>query len=412
VNIAYIWKISPQGNTIWYRRVSESGNSSLPYSIAPTFDGGCVIVGISTVTKSFFIRVDGNGAIVLQKKINVSATLNEVCHGLTLTPDSCYIGAVFVNYSAADADMWYYKINMSGTVLWMRSLDALNNSEPTHILPTSDGGYIIGGESSVNSNSAKQSCLIKLDSAGHYLWSKTYSPNISSGTPLSDVREMPDHGFIIFTAISGFSYMVRTDSAGNLLWTKRLNNGYFYQRRSTVANGVIYTAGHYYANPSNYTPAFIRVKDDSLNFCSTTRYQWLVQPYACTEASETLFTTPTTNFVSPLATLTFTTPSPYPVSSLRCSNLTTGEHEIAETENTIAGYPNPGSNDMIIHCANNLQGATFSMTGMDGKLVEQRENVSGQDIKINVSGIAAGMYFFRISNENGEMQTGKLVVNH
>jgi hypothetical protein len=222
---------------------------------------------------------------------------------------------------------------------------------------------------------------------------------------------MPDHGYMLFAEISGTAFIIRTDSAGNLLWTKRLSNDYTYQRRSTVANGVIYTAGHYYANPSNYTPAFIRLKDDSANFCTTLSAQWFEQSYTCIESAQT-FTTPATNFTNPLVTLTFTTPSPYPVSSLRCSNLTTGEHEIAAIENSITVYPNPGSNDVIIHCKANLQDATFSLWGMNGELVEKRVSVNGKDIKLNVSGLAEGMYFFRISNENGEMQTGKLIVNH
>ncbi|HTL81643.1 MAG TPA: T9SS type A sorting domain-containing protein [Bacteroidia bacterium] len=408
-NVIYLWKITPQGNSVWYRQIAE-GSSSTGYSLAPSYDGGCVITGASTSSKFFFIRVNGSGIIVMQKNLSINIGPGGYCHGLTRTADSCYIGGIFANVAADNSDVWIYKFDTAGTVLWLRAFDSMHGSEPMWIIPAYDGGYIICGKSSATNSSAnKNPAIWRTDSAGHLLWSKCYPrAAVSIVTPF-DIQEMPDHGIMIFCTESSVSTMVRTDSAGNLRWTKQLNNNLQPGGRATISNDVIYLTGHYHYNAVNVNrPSFVRLKDDTTLFCSVTHPSWLEIPFSCTESSPT-YPVQTPSFTNNLVTITFTTPVTPPVRTLICENLITGESEM-DNGNSVSVYPNPGTNIVFLHCERKLTSASFVVTEINGSVIERKENVNGNDMQIDVTGWASGIYFFSICGGDGEILTGKLMV--
>src|SRR3990167_11098320 len=84
---------------------------------------------------------------------------------------------------------------------------------------TSDGGYILAG--STNSYGAG---LIKTDSYGNKLWSKTFGGSKSDDA--QSVQQTKDGGYILvgYTNSYGAGYgdvwLIKTDSYGNKLWSK------------------------------------------------------------------------------------------------------------------------------------------------------------------------------------------------
>ena len=91
------------------------------------------------------------------------------------------------------------------------------------VSPTKDGGYIAVGVTKSFGKGGEDVYLVKTDSNGEFLWSKTYG-----GTDQDNgwsVHETPD-GFVLagFTksfGAGGFDfYLIKTDSDGEIDWSK------------------------------------------------------------------------------------------------------------------------------------------------------------------------------------------------
>ena len=89
---------------------------------------------------------------------------------------------------------------------------------------TSDGGYIITGATGSFGYGQSDVYLLKIDSLGMYEWSRSYGgSNIDWGY---DVEITTDGGYVIAGYTNSFGaggydfYLIRTDSIGDTLWTK------------------------------------------------------------------------------------------------------------------------------------------------------------------------------------------------
>ncbi|MDX1435608.1 MAG: hypothetical protein R3335_02275 [Anaerolineales bacterium] len=93
-----------------------------------------------------------------------------------------------------------------------------------HLLQTQDGGYAVVGYSSSPGAASEDVYLVRTDSHGEMIWSRTYGgPGIDNGW---DLIETEDGSFLItgFTDSTGAGlmdiYLLRTDRDGNLLWER------------------------------------------------------------------------------------------------------------------------------------------------------------------------------------------------
>lgn len=89
---------------------------------------------------------------------------------------------------------------------------------------TADGGVILAGASIASIFDNKGAWLVKADSAGNVLWSKTYGTEVNAEA--QDVIEYSAGGYVVlgFARIPGVGgtdfYAVRTDSIGDTLWIR------------------------------------------------------------------------------------------------------------------------------------------------------------------------------------------------
>jgi len=91
--------------------------------------------------------------------------------------------------------------------------------------------------------------------------------------------------------------------------------------------------------------------------------------------------------------------------------IVSGIADLPNNELIINLYPNPASSHIIIDFEDHnviIDKFSFSLFDYSGKLILS-EVYPGEDAKISVEGLSAGMYFIRISTENGKMQTLKLI---
>jgi hypothetical protein len=107
--------------------------------------------------------------------------------------------------------------------LWTKTYDGLGYEEGYSIQQTADGGFIIAG-STGSSTYVRDVYLVKTDSLGDTLWTKTYGGNDDDRG--WEVMCTSDNGFMIAGYTGSFGagdhdfYLIRTDSLGDTIWTR------------------------------------------------------------------------------------------------------------------------------------------------------------------------------------------------
>jgi len=225
----WLIKTDGSGDTLWTKTYGGS-NSDWSRSIQQTTDGGYIVAG---TTESFgaglpdfwLIRTDASGDTLWTKTFG--GYNFEDCYSIQQTTDGGYIlvGETH-SFSAGMGDVWVIKTNASGDTLWTKALGGIYWDVGSSVQQTSEGGYIISGtKNSLGGVNGGDVWLIKTDASGDTLWTKTYGGNYEDYG--YSVRQTTDGGYIITGYKDAFGmgtnsdvWLIKTDASGDTLWTK------------------------------------------------------------------------------------------------------------------------------------------------------------------------------------------------
>ncbi|MDD5530473.1 MAG: hypothetical protein PHX21_10680 [bacterium] len=208
-------------------------------SVQQTSDGGFIIAGW---TNSFgiggdvyLIRTNSSGNTLWAKTFG--GTKSDVGKSVQQTQDGGFIVAGYTeSFGKGSFDFYLIRTNSSGDTLWTRTFGGTNNDQGTSVQQTSDGGFIIAGVTSSFGAGYQDVYLIRTNSSGDTLWTKTFGGTKSDqGT---SVQQTQDSGFIIVGTTSSFGtsgdvYLIRTNSLGDTVWTRTFG-GDNYDRGASV----------------------------------------------------------------------------------------------------------------------------------------------------------------------------------
>ncbi len=213
-----IWLLkinSRDGDTLWTKSYDLGSKWEWPAKVIQSNDGGFVIVGTipfgpdSTGNDLFIFKTDIDGNL-LWKKI-YGGYGYEGTGDVEQTADGGFI--LVGNYKKEeDSDIWLLKTDANGDTLWTRTYGGLYNDIGYSLEITSDGGYILTGRVETSENGDWDVYVVRTDSIGDTLWTKTYgiSPLIGYSVQITY-----DGGYIIGGTTqpgSGFAldgYLVR-----------------------------------------------------------------------------------------------------------------------------------------------------------------------------------------------------------
>jgi len=222
----YLIKCDLNGDLIW-TKVYGGSSADGAYSIQQTVDGGYII---SAHTSSFgagqhdiyLLKTDDNGDTLWTK--NYGGSNGDFLRSVQQTSDEGYVFvAETLSFGAGSADVYLVKTDSSGNLMWTKTYGGRSSDYGYSVRQTKDGGYIIGGYTSSFGTGMSDVYLIRTDSSGDISWAKTYG-GTSSDFGYS-VRQTADEGYIIAGYTESFGtagdvYLLRTDSDGNLLWSQ------------------------------------------------------------------------------------------------------------------------------------------------------------------------------------------------
>lgn len=150
-------------------------------------------------------------------------------------------------------DYWIIKTNASGAIEWQKDFGGSDSENRPTIMETSDGGYLIGGDSqsnisgnkTENTNGFNDFWVLKLNNLGNIEWQNTIGASFTD--ILSSIIETPDGGYLLGgSSVSNSSndksennvgfpfglpyytyydyWIVKIDTLGNIQWDNTIGS--------------------------------------------------------------------------------------------------------------------------------------------------------------------------------------------
>ncbi len=220
-------RIDSAGQILGSTYCGGSGDESVQTAVRAPGDGW-VVAGYTTGSGNggrdvYLIGVAFSGEILWSQTIG--GTGNDAADAM-ITADGGYaIAGYFTPETGGAYDAYLAKTSASGAVEWSSTFGTEGTELASGIARTSDGGYLIAGQSRVDANSDWNVFVARADADGNELWTRVYDEAGDQGA--TGILALPDGHF----AVAGWSattygdwdaYVVNiSDADGDTLWTRR-----------------------------------------------------------------------------------------------------------------------------------------------------------------------------------------------
>lgn len=403
-----VFRINANGDTLWTREIGGVADN-YGNSVQQTSDGGFILTG--TIYGGGYnlvlIKWDANGTVVW---VRTFGYFNDYGNCVKQTNDGGYIIAGSTrSFGIGIQNVYLIKTDSLGDTLWTKTYGGTKIDAGNSVCQTTDGGYIIVGSTNSNdTTNLSDVYLIKTYTNGDTMWTKTYG---GAGDDLGQsVQQTNDGGYIIAGTKDNFSlqtkiYLIKTNSNGDTLWTKS------YQDSSEAQGAIVQqTSDRGYIisgiGSSSYG-AFYLIKTDSLGFSGCNDFN-----------TTTKVGSPHTQVTKPHTIVTYSSSANVSIRNMIivsggvvgtiCFN--DGINEVRNNQPTISLYPNPNNGTFTLSYSQiQTPNSQFRIEDVLGRTVYTHYiySIEGKET-IDVSGLSNGVYFYQLIN-NKETMRGKFV---
>ncbi len=411
-------KTDANGDTLYTKTFSSYRNEGAQ-SLIQTSDGGYLVAGSQSILNGGF------GICLLKLNASGDSTWSAFLHGPTQfhyetvrdiaqTSDGGYILGGDYSFGQGWADFYLLKLDASGAIQWSKTYGTALNDYGMSVSQTTDGGYILGGNSATAPNISNL-MLIRTNSIGDTLWTATYG-----GIGHEDwgiAQQTTDGGFIIGGNTQSFlpsgmgAYLVKTNANGILSWSKTYGGNSFDQFYyvSQAGDGG-YLAG---GSTSSFGAAGYKylVKTDSLGNSNCAE----ITPATITyHPLVTVGSTPLIASSAPQGS--FSQLSSVVANSIGSSNticfIATAIPKQIDSKERVELFPNPTSGLMQINYQTTfLKANEIRITDCEGRILDAFKIPESSSINqiISFSGFENGLYFVQILSNEKIINTTKFI---
>ncbi|MDR1943763.1 MAG: hypothetical protein LBQ19_02980 [Synergistaceae bacterium] len=241
------------GDIEWEVSLGGVGYDSA-YSVSPTKDGGCIVVGRSDSDEYdisgnhggadfLVVKMSGNGDVEWLKCLGGSK--DDDANSVQQTSDGGYIVAGWTSSNDGDVsgnhghgNFWIVRLNAKGNIIWQRCLGGSGFDTGMSIQQTSDGGLIVTGTITSNNGDVSgnhggiDAWVARLNAKGEIIWQRCLGGAEKDNALF--VQQTRDGGHIVVGRtksndgdVSGNhggvdAWVVKLDKRGAIEWQKCL----------------------------------------------------------------------------------------------------------------------------------------------------------------------------------------------
>ncbi|MEO0266705.1 MAG: T9SS type A sorting domain-containing protein [candidate division WOR-3 bacterium] len=235
----YVVKVNLSGQPVWGKEIGGiAGGSGVEtgYNIVPAWDGGYIVLGRTGVDPQsdfILIKLNSDGTISWTKTYGGSSYEYEP--RITRTSDGGYLltGETW-SFGSWPSEFLVIKLDVNGNVLWAKAIGSYYDDVPLWVEETSDGGFIIAGRSKVYVAPYRpwDPVAIKINSSGDVIWAKRYEMQAfdQANDQANCCKQTPDGGYVLAgsTEIGIYNtrgFLLKLDPNGNLIWGRKYDPG-------------------------------------------------------------------------------------------------------------------------------------------------------------------------------------------
>ncbi len=213
------------------------------WTIQQTSDGGYVVAGwtwsFGADDSDFWIlKLGADGTVQWEK--TYGGNDDEAADLIYQTSDGGYVVTGYTaSFGAGSIDVWVLKLDGNGDIQWQKTYGGDDEDEAVGIQQTTDGGYVVAGETRSFGAGAWDVWILKLNEDGTVQWQKTYGGKQSDTTSADPIQQTPDGGYVVAGRTASFGkggydvWVLKLDENGAIQWQKTYG-GYDYDEAHSV----------------------------------------------------------------------------------------------------------------------------------------------------------------------------------
>ena len=241
----WVVKISTTGEIQWQKTFGGTG-MDFAQSIQQTTDGGYIVAGSTGSNNSgnvtgfqgyfdyWVVKISTTGEIQWQKTLG--GTESDSAYSIKQTTDGGYIVAGQTNSNDGDVtgfqggtyDVWVVKLSSTGIIQWQKTLGGTGSEYTSSIQQTSDGDYIVAGNTSSNDGDVTgnygivDNWIVKLSTLGTIQWQKTFGGTEVDST--YSIQQTTDGDYIVVGETNSNDGDVSGNHGGYDVWIVKLSS--------------------------------------------------------------------------------------------------------------------------------------------------------------------------------------------
>jgi len=229
--LSFINQIAPRilaetGNITWERTWGGGSNDKM-ISLEILDDGGSISVGWTQSegvggTDIVVVKLDNNGKLIWQRTYGGKG--NDRPEDLKVLADGSgmIISGDTTSQGHGGADIWIFKINHKGDMLWQNIYGGAYDDIPGDIQALANGNFLIAAYTQSKGEGSEDIWLFESNVQGEIIWEKTF------GGPMSDIPDdlkVLEEGSLLMTGwedskgSGGYdAWIIKLDQEGHKIW--------------------------------------------------------------------------------------------------------------------------------------------------------------------------------------------------